>query len=440
MLNLHAINEKNAVVNISEAKFPAPFADTLEYSPPARGNWNIVHVGMLVPETHQIYVAAQACLRGVVLTAAEMGASDRFSTIAIEEKNLVDGRMDALLIDGVTDILHKLPKRPRAVLLFTTCIHNFIGCDLNFIYKTLREKFPDVDFADCYMNLIMRKTVGAADPLMRKQMYSLLRPVHKIKSVNVLGNVKALPETCELVQMLEADGYEVKDVCKCKNYDEFLSMSESVANISTMPYSDNANLVLSERLGQMPLILPLCFDYIEIEQLLKSVSEKLNCPMPDIEKLKQETEAEIKCTKEVLKNRAIEIDYLAVPRPLQLAKFLIEHGFNVTAVYGNVFVEGDKSSFDWLKENAAELKIYSTLNPVSQVLRHTEKDVVAIGQKAAFFAHIPYFVNLVEGMELWGFDGIRRIMVALREAAENKKDINLIQIKGWGCNCYASGK
>lgn len=46
---------------------------------PAHGNWNIVHTGMLLPEAIQIYVCADNCMRGVVLTAAEMNAADRFS-------------------------------------------------------------------------------------------------------------------------------------------------------------------------------------------------------------------------------------------------------------------------------------------------------------------------------------------------------------------------
>ena len=57
-------------VRVANAEFPAPFRSGLEYGAPARGPWNIVHVGMLIPESHQIYVCAQGCLRGVVLTAA----------------------------------------------------------------------------------------------------------------------------------------------------------------------------------------------------------------------------------------------------------------------------------------------------------------------------------------------------------------------------------
>jgi thiamine biosynthesis lipoprotein ApbE len=89
----------NPSVNISEANFPAPFVSGLEYGAPARGTWNIVHVGMLIPGAHQIFVCAQGCLRGVVLTAAEMGASDRFSTISIQEHNVLDGDMEDLIID-----------------------------------------------------------------------------------------------------------------------------------------------------------------------------------------------------------------------------------------------------------------------------------------------------------------------------------------------------
>lgn len=66
-------------VFIKEASFPVPFQPGLEFNSPAHGNWNIVHTGMLVPEAQQIYVCADNCMRGVVLTAAEMNAADRFS-------------------------------------------------------------------------------------------------------------------------------------------------------------------------------------------------------------------------------------------------------------------------------------------------------------------------------------------------------------------------
>ena len=78
-------------VPIRDAAFPAPFASELEFNAPVHGTWNIVHTGMLVPEAQQIYVCAANCMRGVVLTAAEMNAADRFSYVILEEQDLIRG-------------------------------------------------------------------------------------------------------------------------------------------------------------------------------------------------------------------------------------------------------------------------------------------------------------------------------------------------------------
>ena len=63
------VSEDGAMVRIADAKAPAPFVSGLEYGAPARGVWNIVHVGMLIPGAHEIYVCAGNCLRGVVRAA-----------------------------------------------------------------------------------------------------------------------------------------------------------------------------------------------------------------------------------------------------------------------------------------------------------------------------------------------------------------------------------
>lgn len=55
---------KESGINITKAAFPVPFESGLEYNPPTRGVWNIVHTGMLIPESRQIFVCAQGCLMG----------------------------------------------------------------------------------------------------------------------------------------------------------------------------------------------------------------------------------------------------------------------------------------------------------------------------------------------------------------------------------------
>ena len=102
------VDSKDAVVKIKDASFPTPFVSALEYNSPVHGNWNIVHTGMQVPESIQIYVCADNCMRGVVPTAAEMNAADRFSFVLVEEQNLLEAALwKDITIEGVTDVLNK---------------------------------------------------------------------------------------------------------------------------------------------------------------------------------------------------------------------------------------------------------------------------------------------------------------------------------------------
>ena len=45
-----------------------------------------------------------------------MNAGDRFSFVEIKEEDLFNGQMEELVIEGVSDILHKLPEKPSVVL------------------------------------------------------------------------------------------------------------------------------------------------------------------------------------------------------------------------------------------------------------------------------------------------------------------------------------
>ena len=50
-----------------------------------------------------------------------------------------------------------------------------------------------------------------------------------------------------------------------------------------------------------------------------------------------------------------------------------------------------------------------------------EENILAIGQKAAWFTGTKHFVNLVEGAGLYGFDGIRKAAGLMTEAWQEEK-------------------
>ena len=138
---------------------------------------------------------------------------------------------------------------------------------------------------------------------------------------------------------------------------------------------------------------------------------------------------------DVIGNTPVVIDYLMHPRPLGLAKYLLEHGFLVEAVYLDGISPEEKDTFYWLKAHAPELELRATIQPKMRVLpRTSEEKMLALGQKAAWFTQSPHFVNVVEGAGLYGFDGIRKVMELMIDAYREEKEVeDLVVRKGWGC-------
>ena len=449
------INPEGAVITIGEADFPVPFPLGLEFNSPAHGNWNIVHTGMLMPEAIQIYVCADNCMRGVVLTAAEMNAGDRFSFVTVEEENLLNGNLEDVTIEGVTDVLNKLEEKPKAVLLFTVCLHHFLGCDLDRVYEELGIRFPEIVFVRCFMDPIMQKHGLTPDQKLRKAMYDPLIPKESdLQTVTLVGSDFALDESSDIKRLLKSTGHTLRELPACKTWEEYQQLGSAGIFVSCYPPAKYGADMLAERLNRTHLYLPGSFDYEEIKEEIRSLIKELqagwsredtsNTECADITSEEIEAfyqreitlcEDSINHAKSIIGGTPVVLDYLYHPRPLGLAKLLLEHGFHVTTVYLDSISPEEKPAFDWLKLHHPDLELRATIQTKMRVLpRGTEGKVLAIGQKAAWFSGSRNFVNMVQGGGLWGFDGIRRTMELMTEAFLEEKDPeDLIVRKGWGC-------
>ena len=432
-------------VFIKEASFPVPFQPGLEFNSPAHGNWNIVHTGMLVPEAQQIYVCADNCMRGVVLTAAEMNAADRFSFVIVEEKDLLGGNLEDVTIEGVTDVLKRLDKKPKAVLLFTVCLHHFLGSDLDRIYGELEKRFPEIFFMRCFMDPIMQKTGPTPDQKLRLAMYDAVQERKADpKCVTVLGSDFALDEGSDICRILKKNEILLREIPTCETWEDYQNLGEGSLILNCYPAGKFGAEKQAERLGRPFLYLPGSFDYGEIqeqeEKLLGMLGQQNNRKTGkinglDIEKEIRECEEALSHAHQIIGDTPVAVDYLFHPRPLGLAKLLLTHGFQVQSVFLDSISPEEKEVFFWLKENYPELKLISTVRPEMRVrTRQQSEKILAIGQKAAWFTGSRNFVNMVQGGGLWGFDGIRHTAQLMVEAFHEEKDPeDLIVRKGWGC-------
>lgn len=431
-----------SVVTAGEVSSLAPFPSKLEFNPPAHGVWNIVHVGMLVPEAHQIYVCAINCMRGVVLTAAEMGASDRFSCVLLKEEDITRGTVEEVTLQGIVDVLRRLEVRdglPPCVIVFPVCTHHFLGVSMAHVYRELEREFPTVDFVQAYMDPIMKRR-RSPDQWLRKVMFDPLPACEAHANVVAfLGSDFALDQDCELRGILSKSGLILTELQDCTTYAQYKKLSQANAFICTFSNAHYGIGKLAKRLDRDYLYAPSCFGYDEIRAHYTQLSQLLGFPLPDFTDEIERCEETLARLRDLVGKTPIAIDASVHPRPLGLAHLLLEHGLNVTEVYLDVVNPEEECDLAWLKEYAPQLELSSIVLPELRVAsRARDQEVLAVGQKAAWFTGSSRFVNLVEGGGLWGFAGIRAMADLMCEAWMQPKDPrDLVPRKGLGCpSCF----
>ena len=443
-------------IPVSKTSFPAPFAQELEFNPPVHETWNIVHIGMLMPQAHQIYICSDNCMRGVVMTAAEMNAIERFSCVVLEEKDMHSGNLEEITLEGVTDVLLKLRRKrgeeglPKAVLVFPVCLHHFMGCDLKYVYKELEKRFPQIVFIKGWMDPIMQKTGPSPDMKLRKAMMDILGPAEEKNGLTaLLGDIYALDPESDLMKLIRAaDAARGKDsvplqIQDCPTLEEYRKLSGREVIITRSPMASVSVRQTARRLGCTALYLPAAVDYAGIREELETAAQALGITAGqagiDFELEVEQCEEALRHLRGVVGDTPVAIDYIAVQRPLGFARLLLERGFAVREVYLDAVSPEEEKDFLWLKDNHGEVLLCSTIHVEGRLLHAGAIDAqhsgfLAVGPKAAWFCGTEHFVNLVDYGGMWGFSGIRKMAALMEDAYENAKDTrDLVPRKGLGC-------
>ncbi|MEE1228273.1 MAG: nitrogenase component 1 [Lachnospiraceae bacterium] len=433
---------KEARIPIGRAAFPKPFIGQLEYNPPVHENWNIVHTGMLLPGSHQIYVCPDNCMRGVIMTADEMDAGNRFSCVLLTEKDVDRGKIDETTIEGVTHCIQELPKRPEAVLVFLVCLHHFMGVDTKRIFDILERRFPEICFLPCWMDPIMQKTGITPEQKERKAMLKPIKALEEESMVSVFGDNLPLSDESDIARLVKDSGYTLRQIQDCQTYQDYCQMGHARVLITRSFFGVWGLKQKAREMGRTMLYLPSSFSYAEIRRELDDLCQALGVEDIPEEVLKKEEascEQALSELKEEIGDTEIAIDVLGHPRPLGLARLLLSHGMRVTCVYLDAISLEEEEDYHWLKENHPELILNSIIHVSmrkKEMREQSQQKVLAVGPKAAYYQDTPYYVNMIEGDGDWGYQGIRHLTKMMREAYRKPKDLkSIVPRKGLGCAC-----
>lgn len=462
---LHSLNTpengRNNIIKIRDAATGRTFPWGLEYNCPVHEHWNIVHTGMLIPECHQIYVCTDNCLRGVIMTADEMDAADRISSVMPDETEIFDGRLEEITIRGIKDVIRKLPERPRAVQLFPVCMHHFIGCDMRYIFDQVEKAFPEIDFMECFMDPIRQKLTTTPEQRQRFQMMKVLakeKVPADFSSVSILGENLRTRDS-DFLEILQQEGFRILQVQDCRTYDEYLAMGRSFLWITKSPLSRYGLEKASSLGGRKSLYLPAAVNYDEIDKQLSSLmnllceasgrsraeaGEKLSVRIREQRAL---TETAFREARTVIGDTPIVLDYICEPRPVGFARILLEHHLNVVRILADQVSPEEAADLAALKERYPDIELMSTgaadslyererFNAQYRTVRSESGSapgkVLAVGPKASFFTGSPYFVNAIEADGATGYMGIRHMLRLMCDALREPKNPEIVTGKGLG--------
>ena len=311
------------------------FEKALQYTSPAHGSWGMVRIGMSVPESFQIFFAPAACGRHGAISAVMHGYRDRLAYYFLEEKDIISGGYEAQIFDAVEMVLKRVKKKPKAMLLFVTCIDDLLGTDLEALTLDLNNRFEGVDFTFCHMDPIRNDSKLPPAQNIHQQMYRLLKKKEMQKnSVNCIGNLMPVNADCELYAVLKHMGIDkVNHILQSENYEGFQEMAAARCNLMIAPTGAAAVKQMKQDL-KIPFA-DLCVSYDldiikkQYETLQQMFEEDISAEDAEtiafiLSSARKEAEEEIRKTKELLGNIPIYIDMSAVIRPYELAGSYID--------------------------------------------------------------------------------------------------------------------
>lgn len=425
---------------------------SLEYTCPSHGGWGMVRIGMMIPECHQLFVCPSACGRHGALGAVQQGFKDRLSYLYLEQSDIISG-YDNAMIEAVGEVLSRLKKRPKVILVFVSCIDDLIGTDGDAVIAELSERYPDIQFRMGHMNPI--STDSDEPPLVTtwKSVYSLMEwnGEKRTPAINMLGNYVPVDKNSEIYALMKLLGVEVHHIGAYSTYEELKNMGNHYFNLLLSSKVEKVGQLLERTQKIKYLNGHITCDFKEIREnygklmemlvsvaedngntdLMTQIREKGTKIEAIFEKAEAEAKEAIEKAKETIGNRPVYIDYSAFGKPLEAGKFLYEQGLPVKRIYVKDMDE-DNAAYQWLlKETDVEIikaNHHGTVNTwkaKKAALEQENQDdkSIAIGMEAAYISGSSHIVAMFQNEGMYGFCGVTLLMERLCEAAQKEADM-----------------
>jgi hypothetical protein len=448
-------------------------ASTLHFCSPAHGGWGVIRTALLVPEAYLLFVCPPACGRHGAIAAIEQGQRDRIGYLCLEDREIILGTYQEEIEKGVRQIMERVRPRPKALMIFTSCIDDLLGTDHDPLIEGLERDYG-IPIRHARMNPISLD--GPLPPPLRvqKTMYELLVP-HPPKAagpdrgageaetsreraspeeaapgedplfpkkdgrVLLLGCFKSPVMDSELARFLAFCGAgPIAHPDFCDTFESFRSLARCGAALVIRPEGKAAAGDLASSLGIPSLPAFVGFDRATVLERYRSMAaffksgketeleDYFEGPMAECEERERELLS-------VLGDARIALDAAATCAPFSLALALVQAGFKVCRIYANQLPDFEKNAFGKLRGLKGDMVIANP-NHVRKYGKRPSAPLadISIGFEAAYATASPITVPLAFDEYRYGFEGyslvLRETLKSLAGARYTLQD----QVKAYG--------
>ncbi|MDR2069864.1 MAG: nitrogenase component 1 [Treponema sp.] len=420
----------------------------LHYCSPAHGGWGVVRVALLVPEAHLLFVCPPACGCHGAIAAIEQGYKKKISYLCINDHEIVLGGYEAEIERGVREVMTRIKPRPKALMIFMSCIDDLLGTDHTAAIRRM-EAEQGIPLRLARMNPISLDNKLPPGIRVQKTIYEFLDPpAKKDRGVILLGCYRPPSQDSELARVLGLFGFgPIRHPEYCPDFDRFRSMSGSAAALLLRPEGRAAAEDIHSRLGipwgktfmafDKEAILKRygdLFDFLESLEARGGGREKAASFLAAAKEKAEEREEQVRA---LLGDARLAIDSTATIAPFNLALALVKAGVNVRRIYANQLPEFEKPSLVELARLKGDIIVANPNHPRKHGPRPAESSAspladMAVGFEAGYAAAAAVTVPLAFDEQLFGFEGYTKALDALIQAAGAGKSDLRGQIKEYG--------
>lgn len=377
------------------------------YCHPYHGGWDVATIALDIPESRILFVCPVSCARIICLNAIRSDYKNRIDVLALTEDDIVSGSYEEKTIEAACQVLETVKPRPRALILYVSCIDAMLGNDHTFQTEEIMARYPDVNCFVLKMCPITRYSGDLPLVALQHDMYAPLpkETVPKKKIVTFIGSNIAYDPECELIKVISDGGYRPLHIQACDSYEDYLNVRASSLNLGLMPFASSACRMLSERYGTPMIPYFARYDFKSIRETITTVCEKLEIHLPDLDAIEAETISTLSACAEAIGDTELVIDSTATLFPDALRQTLTDCGFKVRRVYA-----------DDINRKAPDIDSGSILMPGMRSYNANE-DVIAIGMVSSSFEGAAKTVDMFYDNGEWGFYGLRKIAERILGAA-----------------------